>query len=337
MKFGIGLATCREGWDLPPEFAGPEDLINLTQEAENLGIDFVWGSDFISLTPAHKKRLPAIPNWYEILISLAAISSVTSKIQLGIGVVVLPFRDSVILAKQVATLDAFSNGRVMFGVGLGAMREEFERIAPAKLGIHRGRLLEEQLEALILLFTKDDATFKGNYVQFDGVTLYPRPIQSPIPIYISGHSGEIFNRVVKWGKGIVTGRNTIEGVKDTIAKLHMCAEDANRDPASIDVIVNGAMCLANRREQALKKFPESYAGRRFLTAQPGSGTKSRSTVEDLTHIDFIGSPEDVAGRIVELKEAGVTHLAAQSVACNDLDEFREQMQIFASEVMPLVK
>lgn len=331
MKFGIGIATCREGWDVPPGFGTAHDLIKVSQNAEKLGLDFVWGSDFISLLPDHQKRLPRVPNWYEILISLAAISTATKKIGLGLGVMIMSFREPVILAKQLATLDVFSGGRVMFGVGQGSVKAEFEHVAPRNSKYHRGRMLEEHLEALRLLFTQDQATFKGKYYEFDAVTLYPRPVQQPFPVYVSGHTDDTLIRTVKWGKGLVAGSGAVDKVREKIEKLRKHAQDAGRDPSTLDVMTSGVLCLAKTHEDAMKKFPERYAGKRFLTAYPGS------TPESLASSHFVGTPSEVAERIKKLAAVGVTHCIGQHVAAQDVAEFEEQMRMFAEEVVPAVK
>jgi len=102
MKFGIGIPNCREGIFYPIPIADPQEIIKLTQLAERLGYDSVWGTDFI--TPIPRMGIPDTPqpNWYELLITLAYLAAATQRIQLGAGVVLLPYRDPIILAKQAA-------------------------------------------------------------------------------------------------------------------------------------------------------------------------------------------------------------------------------------------
>ena len=126
MKFGMGIPTCREGITQPINSVMPDDLATWAIEAEKLNFDALWGDDFRVPSPDMKLPYAEPPNWYDVLISMAYISRITSKIQIGTGVLVAPLREPVLLAKQVATLDKFANGRFFLGVGLGVSKDEFK-------------------------------------------------------------------------------------------------------------------------------------------------------------------------------------------------------------------
>ena len=157
MKFDIALPNCMEGFLVPANFAGPAELVRFAQEAEQLGYYALWGFDFTAPVSDLRGRPSdgAEPNWYELMITLASLSGVTKTIKLGAGVVIIPLRDPVILAKQSATLDQFSNGRFLLGLGLGGSREEFVTVRPRSRGAHRGNMLDEKLDALELLLNGD--------------------------------------------------------------------------------------------------------------------------------------------------------------------------------------
>src|ERR1043165_793299 len=125
MRFSIQLPTCTEGLVNPIPFARPEDFVRLAQAAERLGDDAGWGNDHITAAPYVRTKWPDPPNFYEVLMTLATVGAHTRRVQLGTAVLALPLRDPVLLAKQVATLDRFTGGRVLLGVGIGAYREEF--------------------------------------------------------------------------------------------------------------------------------------------------------------------------------------------------------------------
>ena len=120
MTFDICLPNAMEGFLVPAPFAGPKEITRFAQEAERLGYHAVWGFDFIN--PAAGLGIPdsETPNWYELMTTLAYVSAVTDRLRLVAGVIVLPNRDPVLLAKQAASGDPFSNGRLPLGIGVGA-------------------------------------------------------------------------------------------------------------------------------------------------------------------------------------------------------------------------
>ena len=148
MKYDMEIPTSREAVFVPIPFAGPQEIVKIVQDAEKLGYHTVWGTDFMTLAPGVAPvEDPDPPNWYELIVSLSYLAAVTDKIVLGTGVVLLPYRDPIILARQITTLDHFSNGRVALGIGLGN-RAEYEMIQPRMRRVHRGRMLDEKMEAL---------------------------------------------------------------------------------------------------------------------------------------------------------------------------------------------
>ena len=177
----------------------------------------MWGTDFI--TPTKGMGIPDThpPSWYELLISLAYVAALTDRIKLGTGVILLPYRDPIILAKQVATLDQYSGGRVLLGLGLGG-REEFEAIRPRERKAHRGKIMDEGLEALSLLLSHDEGevSFKGQYVEFQGVNLHPKPVQNPLPIYVPGRTPDALHRIARWGLGFLMRASDVRGRLDAL-------------------------------------------------------------------------------------------------------------------------
>ena len=130
MRISIGVPTGEEGVYSPVPFAGPKDIVHTAQLCERLGFYAVWGLDLITPGPSMGIKEGEIPNWYEVLLSLAYVASVTEHIKLATGVLVLPQREPVLLAKQVSTLDVLSNGRALLGVGVGSHRDEFVAMFP---------------------------------------------------------------------------------------------------------------------------------------------------------------------------------------------------------------
>src|SRR5688572_599683 len=201
MRLSVQLPTCTEGLVNPIPFAAaPADFIRLAKEAERLGYDGVWGNDHVTAAPYVRQHWSAPPNFYEVLLTLAAVGAHTRRVHLGTAVIVLPLRDPVLLAKQVATLDHLTGGRVILGVGLGAYRAEFEAQWPRLRGVRRGDLLDEGLAALRVLFTEREASYAGKHVAFEGVELFPKPVQRPLPIYVGGHNEQAVARAARLGQ-----------------------------------------------------------------------------------------------------------------------------------------
>ncbi len=325
MKFGFAIPTCREGRDNLSAFAGPKEIIKLTQMCERLGFDSVWSNDFINPPPAMRKAFGPPPNWYEVITSFASLAVLTERIKLGIGVIVMPFREPVLLAKQVATLDAFSNGRTLLGMGVGGSRDEFVSIRTKEAKAHRGTMLDEGLEAVTLLLNQPEASFEGKYYEFRDVALYPKPVQKPLPIYIAGHSEETPHRVAKWAHGWLVSYPSTENLRHRWEELKPILEQEGRDPSEIDVTVSWGVSLAQTREAAIERYRKSLQGKRIRSE------------EWLMNNNLVGTPAEVAERLLQFEKEGATHCIALHIAADTFPELEEQAQIFGEEVIPLCR
>ena len=325
MKFGFPIPNCREGRDNLPAFAGPKEIIKIAQMCERLGFDALWGNDFINPAPPLRKAYSSPPNWYEVITTFASLAVLTERVKLGIGLIVMPFREPVMLAKQVATLDAFSNGRVLLGIGLGGIRDEFISIRTKEAKAHRGRMLDEGLEAVTLLLNQSEASFKGRYYEFQDVALYPKPTQDPLPIYIAGHSETTPQRVAKWAHGWMVSYPSVEDLRHRWEELRTVLDSEGRDSTEIDVTVSWGMSLGRTREAAMERFKNSFQGKRIRSE------------EWLANNNLIGTPAEVAERILEFEREGATHCIPLHIAADTFPELEEQAQMFGEEVIPAVK
>ncbi len=326
MRFGTAIPTCWEGGFAPAPFAGPKEIIQLIQMAERLGFDSVWGIDRIN--PSRGMPGEQMPNWYEVLISLAYAAAVTERIGLGVGVIILPLREPVILAKQVATLDRFSDGRFLLGVGLGTSREEFESVGGKDRKGNRGEMMDEELEVLNLLLTRNDVSFQGHFFELQGVSLNPKPVQRPFPIYISGNAPDTLARVARWGTGWMHSSHTAkEALRQRVDKLALLLEAQGRDLSQIDVVVGEVQSLARTHEAAVE---------RFLKSRVANRRKGRD-METFAAENFIGTPEEIAEKIYHLEKDGATHCVGVHIAADTFEELKEQVQVFGEEVVPLVR
>src|SRR5688572_29437475 len=238
MRLSVQLPTCTEGLVNPIPFAvAPDDFIRVAQEAERLGYDGVWGNDHVTAAPYVKQHWGEAPNFYEVLVTLATVGAHTARVHLGTAVLVLPLRDPVLLARQVATLDRMTGGRVILGVGIGAYREEFLAQWPRRRAERRGDLLDEGLAALRALFTEREASYAGAHVAFDRVELAPKPQQSSFPIYIGGHNEQTVARAARFGQGWLPGWRPFEEIKTRTALLRQLTSEAGRDPHDVEAAV----------------------------------------------------------------------------------------------------
>lgn len=323
LQFDVLMPNCREGMFAPAPYAGPKEIVQATKLAEEQGYDAVWAADFLSRTPDHPSSDGGPPSWYEPLISLSYAAAVTSRIKLGTGVIMAPFREPVVLAKQVATLDQFSGGRLLLGLGLGAFRTEFENINGLRPKSNRGQMMEEVLEMLQILLNEehpDGVSFKGRYNRIQNVSLNPRPLQKPLPLYIPGRIPISLERVAKWCHGVMFAAGA---AVSRIKALKPVLAEHNRSLDDIDVIAEADISLADTQEAAEARYWESHHGQTMVSRRGKGG---------LLDNNWIGTPQFVAEKISRLIEQGVNHFYVLHTATDTFEESMEQTQRFAEEV-----
>lgn len=327
MKFDIALPNCMEGFLVPANFAGPEDLVQFAQDAERLGYYAIWGFDFTAPVPELRgpNASEGEPNWYELMISLASLIGVTKTIKLGAGVVIIPLRDPVILAKQSATLDRFSDGRFLLGLGLGGSREEFVAVRPRSRAAHRGAMLDEKLEALELLLNGDGpASYSGKYVEFGSMELSPKPLQRPLPIYMAAHGEASLKRTAKYGLGPMVRDPEAPGVLKALIPM---LEQHDRSIVDIDFCVWADLRVEKEHDLAVKRYRDSRLG----------WFRRNVPTEDLVAGHWIGTTDEITERLVGLKKIGVEHFIVMHTATDHFQDMLEQSEIFAREIIPAVE
>lgn len=332
MRFSVGIPTCKEGLNFPCPFAGADEVIEIIQAAEQLAYHSVWGNDHVTAPKYVRDAFNQPPNFYEPLITLSYAAAKTSTIRLAPSVIVLPMREPVYLAKQVATLDVLSGGRFILGVGVGAYREEFERLHP-KLAksARRGDMVDESLAALTKLFTEPIASFEGDYYQFDGIELWPKPQQNPFPIYVGGNNPKAAQRAGRWGMGWLPAALSTSDVKRGIRVLYQAAEEAGRDPAAIDIAPQLMVSMGKTHEEAVAHFKSSQMYHHLISLR---GSTLRN--QDLSRIEennLIGTPDQILEKVDGLANAGVTHCSALNFISQTPAEMIEYMTDFKASVI----
>ncbi len=329
MRFGIGIPNSREGVFYPVPFATADDVVRLTKLAEKVGFDSVWATDFMAPVPQMGLPDSEKPTWLEAMITLAYLAGATERILVATGVLLLPFRDPVVLAKQAATLDQFSKGRFLFGWGLGTYRDEFTAVRTKQRKAHRGKILDETMEALHRLLTSEGkVNFEGEFHEFHDIEIHPKPVQNPLPIYVSGHAPETYPRIAKYGAGMsIVPYYVKDSAWEAVEPLLPHLEKAGRDISEIDRQYSTNLYLANTHEEAVERARDTWMGKRFARRAPDAFIPKM----------LVGTPDEVVNKIKTLEEQGVTHCVLTNIMVDRFEEMMEQAQRFGEEVLPAFK
>lgn len=215
--------------------ADPDTLVRRARMAEDAGIDELWVGDHIAL-PVTEDGDPAEQPRLEAVVTLAHLAAVTTRIGLGFGVIVLPQRQPVLLAKQLASIDVLSKGRLTVGVGVGYVEPELTALG-ASLADRAART-EEYLAAMRTLWDEPVPSFRGRFVSFDGVLQRPRPVQRPHPpIVLGGHNPRAYQRAVRFGNGWYGWDLDPEQAAGTIARLRAVAEERPAELGELEITI----------------------------------------------------------------------------------------------------
>lgn len=336
MRVSFGLPTCMEGMMYPVPFASPAQIVELAKHAEALGYHSVWGNDHMTTQRYVRKEFAHPPGFWEVLITLAYVAAETSTLRVATGVLIPAMRrDIVVVAKQLATLDHFSRGRLLVGLGVGAYREEFEALHPAR-EVHRGDLLEESVQALQILFKQRVASWKGEYFHFEDVEMYPKPLQDPLPLYIGGNNQNAVRRAALYGHGWMGAGMPADQLRVQVDRLREIAERHGRDPDGFDIAPQFVASIGDRHETAVKRFRESQMYNHLVSLRKTTLKDQVAAGAKLEEIHLIGKADEIMEKIEIMRGAGVTHMSGLLFPAASVDDLKEQMQYFAEEVIPYV-
>ena len=294
MQFGIAL----------PNFSRlgtREAVVEIARQAEALGYDSIWTTDHLMMSKGQEEPYGHI---LEAMTTLTYIAALTERPKLGVSVIVLPMREPILFAKQVATLDVLSGGRVIMGLGAGWNEREFR-----SLGANfenRGKRYDEYIRVLRELWTSPNPRFDGQFVSFSDVLFSPRPAQQgKLPIVIGGGSAAALRRSATLADG-----------------WHATGVTPDRFAAGAQRIRE----LANGRQVELQIRLHTRLDQRLPDATSASGSVQTT---------LSGSVDEVIARIKEYKAAGLTHLVS-NFGDETPEAYIEQMRRFAEEVRPRV-
>ncbi|MCW2915844.1 MAG: luciferase [Actinomycetia bacterium] len=208
---------------------GPVETARLARRAEELGYRSWWAGEHVVLPSPRVPDAPMEPTdpILDPLVHLAYVAAVTERLELGTGIVILPQRNPLVLAKQVASLDVLSGGRLLLGVGAGYLEPEMTAVGVPMS--ERGGRTDEYLDAMRALWTQPAPSYQGRYVAFDGVDAHPRPVQKDGPrIVIGGHSPAAFRRAVARGHGWFGNGDGPDDLVVHLAGLEKAAAEVER-------------------------------------------------------------------------------------------------------------
>ena len=308
MKYGLHLPASSAA-------VKPEELVRFAQRAEALGFYCITIADHV-IVPTHISvpypytvdgKYPGTGYHLETLTTMSFLAGATDRIRFITSVMILPYRNPIVTAKMLASLDVLSGGRVIVGAGVGWMKEEFETIRTEAYE-ERGKVTDEYIAAFRELWTSDKPSFNGKYCSFSDIIFLPKPVQKPtIPIWIGGHSKHAIRRAARLGDGWhpIGGVPTIplepEGIKRDLEMLVDYALKAGRDPKQIRIALKGS--LFDREKQIT----------------PGKRRR------------FVGAAEEIASDIRDYRAAGVDTMIFD-VRQPSFNATMERMEWMAKEV-----
>lgn len=314
MRFGFPIPT-----------RGPlgtlDTIRRLARAAEEYRYDSIWITDHVVIPKASTSKYPysadgrfdldVAQHYLEPLTVMSYLAGVTERPAIGSSVLILPYRNPMLVAKMVATLDLLSRGRVILAVGVGWMEEEFRALNLATFK-DRGAVTDEYIQILRELWTKDWPSYQGRFFSFQEVRFYPKPAQKPHPpIWIGGHTKAAIRRAARLGDGWhPIGLRPPAGLRPeefarAAAELRSQAEAADRDPKAISLSLRAPI-----------RFTE------------GTASDGRTP--------FIGSRDQIIEDILTYQRLGVSHLIFD-FAGSSADAILEQLHRFAEEVRPAVR
>jgi len=314
------------GFTLPGRghLATPERLGIIARKGEEFGFDTLLTGDHILVPKNISSVYPYTEGGefpgsgsgesMEQITLLSYIAGQTSKIRLVTSVLIVPHRNPLIAAKSLATLDLLSGGRLVVGVGVGWMREEFQALGLPPFE-ERGAVTDEYIRAFKVLWTEDDPHFQGKYISFDDISFLPKPVQKPHPpIWVGGESRPALRRTAELADGwYPLGSNptfpmgTPEQLKAGMERLAGYAERFGRDPSTIETI---------------------YRTHQFELLKQAAGPD---------RLPFVGDADQIAGDIRQYQDMGVTSMIWDFLQqTDDLDSMLGLMEDFSTQVWPKV-
>ncbi len=312
MKFGIVLFN-------KGPLASGEKMVRMAQRAEALGFDHVVVTEHLAIPKregendqyrsakpsqqgiqvVQRKGWEALRNYHEPLLTLMHLAGQTKRIRLGTSVMILPYRNPLVTAKMLATLDVLSNGRIFCGIGAGWWQDEFNALGLGDHFKNRGARTDEYLRIFRTLWNDENASFHGQFHQFDDLEFSPKPQQQPLPIWVGGNSQRAMRRAAelgdRWHPLALKRPGQLE--PDQLAplrhQLDSLTQAAGRDPAQVGLAVRCNVRISQQARATMTGTPQQLAddARRYADNGVDSLTfdlPGGSWQEAMEHLEAIG-------------------------------------------------
>ncbi len=304
VRAGFGIANF--------PFDKPKSWFEWVQLLERYKVDSVWQTD----------RLVSVDPYLEAVSVMATLAGCTERIKFGMNAIVAPLRDPLVLAKQCATIDFLSNGRLlpMFGVGYP---NAIEWKTTNRDASDRGARSSEIFQLLNMLWTQESVTFEGKFYQYRNVSVTPRPIQQPLPLWIGGNADAALKRTARLGTGWIGGITTVEQVDHAIKLIRSEATALGRTIDDDHYGTSLAFRIGSVDDPVVSQFP--------LVRRAGIGDEI-----DLRPLLAIGSVQQIIDRIEAYKAVGASKFVLLPIALGDADVF-DQTRRACEEILPAIQ
>lgn len=281
-------------------------------------IELLEASDFDSFWQTDR-LVSRDPN-LESISTMAALAGATSRLKFGMSVTVVTYRDPLVLAKQCATIDFLSDGRLLPAFGVGpAVAPEWKAMGLDKRG--RGARADEALTLLARLWSEESVDFQGEYYHYQGACIAPRPVQSPLPLWIGGSSEAAIQRTARLGTGWIAGIQTPEQVAPVVARIREVSSEIGRP-------------LDPEHYGAGFSYRFGSWDDRVVQATAGALTRFTKDLEPKRYL-AVGGASEILARLEDYKAAGASKFVLRPMATDAADVF-EQTRRLAAEVLPAV-
>ncbi len=320
--------------------ASPEAIVRVARESEAAGFDSVWVHDHLTWTAEiHKTHISSgseealkeheDPDFFEAMTTLAYLAGIVRSVRLGMACLVVPCRNPIYAAKQIANLDVLSGGRLDLGIGIGSPATIKSREYDV-LGVNRcvrGKICDEYIQAMKAVWTTNPSSYEGRFVSFTGAEIFPKPLQKPHPpVWVGGWTEPAMKRTVLLGDGWLPAWLTPEDIGARFRQLKAIAKKSRRDPDAIHLGIEVYVSIDKNSSIAKKNA--------IGTFQASRGTYERDmTLEFLETVSLIGSPEEIRKKIRDYAAAEVSHFEIKFIY-STIERLLEMMALFSEEVLP---
>jgi probable F420-dependent oxidoreductase len=304
----------------------PAHMFRATERAEELGYDGIWLGEYMESQPDVRAQYQDPPSYYAPLTTLAMLAARTSRVRLTTGVLILPYHDPLIVAREFATLDVLSGGRVTLGTGLGGTLDTYRRTRKVTGPINRAAMMEESVQAMRRLWEDRRATFVGQYFEFHDVETFPKPIQRPFPIVMAGGAEGVVERIGRLANGWIDTFLLPDAMRSHVEQLHASARHAGRGGERFEIMRSFFCSIASTDEAAARQRVESV---------PGGKPAGRPNDAEREYL-LVGSPETIVRQLHRYRGVGLTEVNV-AFFHRDVETALAQIELFAREVIPAIR